>query len=122
MGATRSRRTSTCADFLISATSSASPTGSTRRCGTCLPATPSRPGSERVRRGTPLTYLVTAAGLAVSGLLGVWGFRGSPLLDPAVGPTDRRSDEGRVGEECGGTLGCRWDPEHYKKNKRIKLA
>src|SRR3546814_7178282 len=84
MGATRSRRTSTCADFLISATSSASPTGSTRRCGTCLPATPSRPGSERVRRGTPLTYLVTAAVLAVSGLLGIWGFRGSPLLDTAA--------------------------------------
>ncbi len=36
-----------------------------------------------MRRGTPLTYTLAAAVLAVSGLLGVWGFRGSPFLDTA---------------------------------------
>ncbi len=36
-----------------------------------------------MRRGTPLTYALTAAVLVISGLLGIWGFRGSPLLDTA---------------------------------------
>ena len=36
-----------------------------------------------MRRGTPLTYWLTVGILAVSGLLGIWGFRGSPLLDTA---------------------------------------
>lgn len=36
-----------------------------------------------MRRGTPLTYLLAFAVLAVSGVLGFWGFRGSPLLSAA---------------------------------------
>lgn len=36
-----------------------------------------------MRKGTPLTYALAVAVLAVSGLLGIWGFRGSPLLDSA---------------------------------------
>lgn len=36
-----------------------------------------------MRRGTPLTYLLAVAVLVVSGLLGIWGFRGSPFLDTA---------------------------------------
>lgn len=36
-----------------------------------------------MRHGTPSTYLMTLGVLATAGLLGVWGFRGSPLLDTA---------------------------------------
>lgn len=36
-----------------------------------------------MRHGTPVTYVLTLGILAGSALLGVWGFRGSPLLDTA---------------------------------------
>lgn len=36
-----------------------------------------------MRKGTPVTYGLAVAVLAFSGLLGVWGFRGSPLLEAA---------------------------------------
>ena len=36
-----------------------------------------------MRRGTPHTYALTVAVLVISGVLGIWGFRGSPLLDTA---------------------------------------
>lgn len=43
-----------------------------------------------MRHGTPSTYLLAAGVLTVSGLLGVWGFRGSPFLDAAEARTFER--------------------------------
>ena len=36
-----------------------------------------------MRHGTPLTYAMAVAILALATLLGIWGFRGSPFLDAA---------------------------------------
>lgn len=43
-----------------------------------------------MRHGTPSSYLLTAGVLTLSGLLGVWGFRGSPFLASADARTFER--------------------------------
>lgn len=40
-------------------------------------------GLAAMRRGTTFTYLFSIGILAVAGLLGIWGFRGSPFLESA---------------------------------------